>query len=203
MPGTVHRPLELADPMMTWTEFARRVGRHPATVAREVGRHGGRYRYRAAVADARAVRSRRRRRPGRLVVDPVLRERVTDELRAGFSPAGIAARLRNDGGGALILVTSRFGRATTYGLVSIHPRTATRSHVRTIVWMLPRRGLVRAFDAVDVRVRAAFIRAFIQPDIVAGEGIQYDPRRTIGADALVKRYLEWLASRRATDLSRP
>ncbi len=118
------------DPMMTWTELARRVGRHPATVAREVGRHGGRYRYRAAVADARAVRSRRRRRPGRLVVDPVLRERVTDELRAGFSPAGIAARLRNDGGGAVCAET--IYTAVYAGRLDVRARQCLR-------WRRPRR----------------------------------------------------------------
>ena len=147
----------------------------------------------------------------KLVSSPeVLRRDDHFEARASFEVVGTAWRdrvtqivagprsemtVRNAGAGALILVTSRFGRATTYGLVSIHPRSATRSHVRTIVWMQPRTGLAHAFDAVDVRMRASFIRAFIEPDIVAGEGIQFDPGRTIGADALVSEYLTWLAAR--------
>lgn len=125
------------------------------------------------------------------VVGTAWRDRVTHVLAGPRSEMTV----RNAGAGALILVTSRFGRTTTYGLVSIHPRSATRSHVRTIVWMHPRTGLARGIDAIDVRVRASFIRAFIEPDIVAGEGIQFDPRRTIGADALVSEYLAWLAAR--------
>lgn len=139
----------------------------------------------------------------------VLRDDSVFEARASFDVVGTAWRDRatrlaagprtkmtvRNAGGALILVTSQFQRTTTYGLVSIHPRSRAQSHVCTIVWKRPRTGLTRAFDALDVRLRASFIRAFIQPDIVAGEGIQYDPRRTIAADALVKRYLEWLAER--------
>jgi IS30 family transposase len=118
------------DPMMTWTELARRVGRHPGTVAREVARHGGRHRYRAAVADARAVRSRRRRRPGRLVVDRELREQVTDGLRAGFSPAGIAARLRNDGG--VTVCAETIYTAVYAGRLDVRARQCLR-------WRRPRR----------------------------------------------------------------
>lgn len=147
----------------------------------------------------------------RLVAAPeVLNRDDCFEARATFEVVGAAWRdtvtrllagprsqmtVRNAGAGPLVLVTSRFGRATTYGLVSIHPRSATRSHVRTIVWMSPRTSFLRTLDAVDVRVRASFIKAFIQPDIVAGEGIRFDAGRTIGADALVADYLTWLAAR--------
>ena len=144
----------------------------------------------------------------RLAAPPVVqRDDAVFEARAAFDVVGGEWRDRvtrlvsgprtemtgRNAGGALILVTSRFRRTVTYGLVSIHPRSRTQSHVRTIVWKRPRAGPARAFDAVDVLLRASFIRAFIQPDIVAGEGIQFDPRRTIAADAVVTRYLAWLA----------
>jgi nitrite reductase/ring-hydroxylating ferredoxin subunit len=143
----------------------------------------------------------------RLDAPVVQRDDAVFEARAAFDVVGGAWRDRvtrlvsgprtemtvRNAGGALILVTSRFRRTVTYGLVSIHPRSRTQSHVRTIVWKRPRAGPARAFDAVDVLLRASFIRAFIQPDIVAGEGIQFDPRRTIAADAVVTRYLAWLA----------
>jgi IS30 family transposase len=40
--------------------IAARLGRSPATVAREINRHGGRRRYRAAEADGRAWRNAKR-----------------------------------------------------------------------------------------------------------------------------------------------
>jgi hypothetical protein len=67
--------------------------------------------------------------------------------------------------------------------------------VHTIIWKHPRLGALRAFDALDVRVRASFIRAFLEPDIVAGEGIRYQPERTVAADALLTRYLDWVRAR--------
>lgn len=113
------------DPMMSWAELGRRVGRHPATIAREVARHGGRDRYRAALADARATRSRRRTRPGRLGPGSELRERVTNELRAGFSPAGIAARLRHDAGPTVC--TETIYTAIYRGRLDIKARECLRS----------------------------------------------------------------------------
>ena len=94
--------------------------------------------------------------------------------------------------GTLVLVTSQFRRSVTYGVVSIHPLGAARSRICVVIWMPRRRGPLAALDALDVRIRARFIRAFVQPDIEAGDGIRYDPARTIEADALLKRYLTWL-----------
>jgi len=146
----------------------------------------------------------------KLVAPPeVLRDDVEFEARAAFDvvPNGwrdlvtrVLAGPRTEMtvrnvGGSLVLVTSRFRRAETYGLVSIHPVSWTHSHVRTVVWRRRGPGWRRPADALDVRVRARFIRAFIQPDIEAGVGIQYVPSRVIGADALVARYLAWLEGR--------
>ena len=40
----------IEDPTASWASVARRVGRHPTTVAREVDRDGGRDAYRPAMA---------------------------------------------------------------------------------------------------------------------------------------------------------
>lgn len=75
-----------------------RLGRHPSTVSREVGRNGGRHAYCAAVANERAEEQRSRPRECRLVADSALRAAVTSDLRVGFSPAAVAVRLaRADG----------------------------------------------------------------------------------------------------------
>lgn len=79
-----------------YQEIARRVGRDPSVVSREVARHGGRSGYRAAAADEAAAMARER--PKKLAVErsPRLKVVVTDLLKDGWSPASIAGRLPID-----------------------------------------------------------------------------------------------------------
>lgn len=123
------------------------------------------------------------------VVGRSWRDRVT---RAVSGPR-VELRVRN-AGGALVLVTSRFRRTVTYGLVSVHPRTSSRARVHTIIWVKKRHGLGQAFAWIDARIRASFIRAFLEPDVVVGEGVRYDRSRAINADALLTQYLDWLSA---------
>ena len=79
----------MADPMASWAAIARRVRRHPSTIAREVDRGGGRGRYGPATAQRRAERASRRPRRRLLAVRGALRERIATELRLGRSPVAI------------------------------------------------------------------------------------------------------------------
>lgn len=74
--------------------MARRLGRPPSTVSREIRRHGGRTRYRASEAEAGAQRNARRPKPCRLATEPRLRRVVAQKLRADWSPQQIAQWLR-------------------------------------------------------------------------------------------------------------
>jgi IS30 family transposase len=76
--------------------IARRLGRAPSTISREVGGVAGRGRYRATVADDRACRSALRPKPSKLACNARLRRRVKEMLRERFSPQQISARLRLD-----------------------------------------------------------------------------------------------------------
>jgi len=71
-------------------------GRSCTTVSREVGRHGGRERYRAVQALTAASRSRRRPKPRRLVVGVELAALVVSRLARKWSPRQISASLRVD-----------------------------------------------------------------------------------------------------------
>jgi transposase, IS30 family len=75
-------------------EIARRLGRAPSTVCREVAANGGGGRYRACAADRRAVRLMRRPKPAKLARCPRLREAVESKLELRWSPQQIAAWLR-------------------------------------------------------------------------------------------------------------
>lgn len=74
--------------------LARQLGRAPSTISREIRRHGGRQRYRATRADARAWARARRPKRCRLATSPRLRRVVTAKLEADWSPEQIAAWLR-------------------------------------------------------------------------------------------------------------
>jgi IS30 family transposase len=79
-----------------FTEIARRIGRDPSVVSRDVARHGGRSGYRAAAADQAARAARERPKKFAVERSPRLRAIVTGLLRAGWSPASIAGRLPTD-----------------------------------------------------------------------------------------------------------
>jgi IS30 family transposase len=74
--------------------IARRIGRAPSTISREVGGVAGRSRYRATRADDRACLRAARPKPSKLVCNPRLRRAVTAMLERRFSPQQISARLR-------------------------------------------------------------------------------------------------------------
>jgi IS30 family transposase len=80
-------------------EIARRLGRAPSTVSRELRRHlkpHDKGLYDADLAHARARDNARRQRAGTLVLDPELRELVKDKLEDTWSPQQISAWLRTE-----------------------------------------------------------------------------------------------------------
>jgi IS30 family transposase len=82
-------------------EIARRLGRSPSTISREIARgcltRRPRGRYRASVAQARADARARRPKSAKLTVHPRLRDWVADKLEhLQWSPEQIARRLRTE-----------------------------------------------------------------------------------------------------------
>jgi IS30 family transposase len=73
--------------------IAGRVGRAPSTISREVGRHGGREKYRAARADEGAWGNARRPKSCLLQQSPALRDMVAGKLKEDWSPRQIAGWL--------------------------------------------------------------------------------------------------------------
>jgi IS30 family transposase len=76
--------------------IARRIGRAPSTVSREVGGVAGRAGYRATRADDRACLRALRPKRSKLGSSPRLRRVVVGMLERRFSPRQISARLRLD-----------------------------------------------------------------------------------------------------------
>lgn len=74
------------NPDATWASIARRTDHQPATVAREVTKHGGRTAYAAAAADRTATQCRQHPRERFAMVSTEHRERITRELRLGPLP---------------------------------------------------------------------------------------------------------------------
>jgi IS30 family transposase len=75
-------------------EIASSIQRAPSTVSREIGRHGGRARYRAAEADRRAWDHARRPKPCRLAVHRRLQKLVAQKLSLNGSPEQISGWLK-------------------------------------------------------------------------------------------------------------
>jgi IS30 family transposase len=94
---TVTEREEISRGLATGVSFRQigvRLGRAASTVSREVGRHGGRRWYRAAVADADTWDRALRPQACRLAQHPALCARVTEKLEADWSPQQIAGWLK-------------------------------------------------------------------------------------------------------------
>ena len=81
-------------------EIAERLGRHPSTIHRELGRNRFRDGDRGFCGyfplNAQDLARRRRQRRRKLAADPALREHVVERLEAGWSPQQIAGRLKQE-----------------------------------------------------------------------------------------------------------
>jgi IS30 family transposase len=75
-------------------DIAASIGRSESVVSREIGRHGGRAKYRAHLADEEAKQSRERPKERKIDDDPRLRERVISDMRKNWSPEQVAGRMR-------------------------------------------------------------------------------------------------------------
>src|SRR4051812_49451538 len=101
---TLFRLVEARTPV---GEIAARLGRHPATIDRELGRNRFRDGDRGFCGyfplNAQDLARRRRQRRRKLATDPALREHVVGRLKDGWSPQQIAGRLKQeaDGGTAV------------------------------------------------------------------------------------------------------
>jgi IS30 family transposase len=114
---------------VAWAVIARRVGRHPTTIAREVSGHGGRDWYRPVTADRHAERARCRPRARRLEAPGELRDRITAELALGRSPEAIWADLVADGVDAAPCVETIYA-AVYADVLEVSPTECLRSRRR-------------------------------------------------------------------------
>jgi transposase, IS30 family len=75
--------------------IAARLGRSPSTISRELARNTGRDgHYRATSAHALAYHRASRPKPGKLLGNPALRQRIQQDLTKRYSPEQIVGRLR-------------------------------------------------------------------------------------------------------------
>jgi transposase, IS30 family len=105
--------------------IARRLGRAPSTISRDVVRTG-RNAYRAVKADSASIERARRPKPAKLAVDARLCKEVRRGLRQNWSPQQISARLIRDYPDDL---TMRVSHETIYKTLFIQARGALRKEL--------------------------------------------------------------------------
>ena len=120
-------------------------------------------------------------------------ESFRDRLTRWVSGSEVEMTVENWGGN-LVLVTAKFRRTTSYGIVSFTPLDNDRTQVRNIVCIPRSRNRLarRLADPVDALVRRSFIRAFVRSDVNRSAGIRFHPDRMIAADKVLVEYLGWL-----------
>ena len=77
-------------------QIAKKLGRAPSTVSREINRHGGRKNYRAILADERAWHLSRRLKICKHEQEPRLRRVVSEKLSLQWSPEQISGWLKRE-----------------------------------------------------------------------------------------------------------
>jgi IS30 family transposase len=113
---------------LSFRAIARRIGRDPATVCREVNGNGGRGNYKPMAAHERAAKRARRPKRTKLSANPVLCRRVISDLRHLWSPQQIAERLRDEFGDDH---TMRISHETIYKSLFVQGRGELRRELAT------------------------------------------------------------------------
>lgn len=121
---------------------------------------------------------------------------LPDRLTRLFSGRRVEMEVTNWSGN-LIFVSARFRRTASHGIVSFIPLGGERTLVRDIVWVPRSRSALGRLlvDPLDARIRRWFIREFLKSDVERSDGLRFDARRMIAADAVLVSYLEWLRTR--------
>ena len=145
----------IEDRRVYWAVIARRIGRHPSTVSREVTANGGRRRYRPALAERRSERCLHRPKTPILAAAGAMRDRVTAELRAGRSPEAIWADLAAEDAAGRVCVETIY-TSLYAGVLDVTARECLRMR-------RPRR---RARQARHANQRPALPNIGARPDLV-------------------------------------
>lgn len=118
-------------------EIARRIGRHPSVVSREIHRNSTETGdYHIVAADVRAKKRRSRPQVRKVESDPVLRERVRVDLAQSRTPNQIAGRLRAEAADATLDVLANS--------INAEGRTVSHEAIYQYIYALPKGDLVRA-----------------------------------------------------------
>lgn len=118
-------------------EIARRIGRDPSVVSREIRRNRTKTRgYRIVTADTRARRARSRAQARKVAVDPVLQDRVRADLARSRTPRQIAGRLRAEAADVTL--------EPLPGSPGVEGRTVSHEAIYQYIYALPKGELAEA-----------------------------------------------------------
>jgi IS30 family transposase len=162
--------------------IAARLGRHRCTVNAEIGRNGGRGRYSAVRAQARADEQRARPKVPKLIGDSALAAHVTERLEAKDSPMTISIELARGVHGLTAKVSheciyqaiyARGRRGLRAGLHGgLHRRHRRRKHRRAASETPPAKaGPLGAFNLIGARPAIADQRievGHLEGDLIIG-----------------------------------
>lgn len=139
-----------------YAAIAARLQRSVSTVSREVARNGGRQRYRAMDAEARAWNAARRPKPCLLAQNTALRDAVAGKLAHCWSPQQIAGWLKAEGGGEAM----RVSHETIYKSLFIQARGVLKRELLDV--LRSRRVMRRAHGVLGKGIKRSLI-----PDAVS------------------------------------
>jgi IS30 family transposase len=165
------------------SDVARRLGRVPSTITREVKRNGGRSRYCAASAQGQSQRLRSRPRDTTFQANPELARHVEDRLRAKDSPTTIAIELARAGGISGVTVSpetiyqgvyAHGAKGLATGLGQHLHRKRSRRRRRCRAGETPKKASpLGAFNLIHLRPEVAHERTEVghfEGDLIIGAG---------------------------------
>lgn len=149
--------------------IARKLGRDPSVVTREIGRNGGREKYSAVAAQQRADQQKGRPQARKLEKNTELHDVVNDGLAKKWSPQQIAHRLVRDYPDREVM---RVSAETIYETLFVQARGECRTQLRLAL----RTGRTKRVPAGSSRPRQARIAGMTLDQRPSGRGSR--PRRS-------------------------